>query len=518
MNFILRMLKGNYRQKTLILVTAVSALCVFATAFVFYVGDLKRRHRDTERDLVAASALLANIMRLPLYSGNKAELLNMAHQAIVAFDLSKVIVTDFNGKIVVEEPASSSRRGRSASTPISSNNSLRPELSIGGLPEYASLTNSIGSVTVYSEGRKRFQESLITLGSMLFAGLLIWAISSYIGYLLARRTTLMFDKLVDGIGKIESGETKFIDTSGLDEGAGRIAQKLNIMRHSLQSREEENISLHKSLAEEMESRAERAEHIMHAKLLQANNMISLGLLVSSIVHTINNANFAMKLQIESTARIITDAFPVLKMVADEEGGLYLGGMSFEEAKLSLVDSMEGTMEQSSRINDVVNGLRDYVTGRQSEAKKDVMVETIVQRSMAPLKSQIKRNGCTTIEKLDCRLPIHVNQLHIESVIANLLQNALRAVKNTKKGMITIASYKSIDEITISVSDNGTGIAKEDIPLLCDPFFSRHQNDGGNGLGLFISKRIMDDHHGRMEFISELGVGTTVLLHFPSGSE
>jgi polar amino acid transport system substrate-binding protein len=84
------------------------------------------------------------------------------------------------------------------------------------------------------------------------------------------------------------------------------------------------------------------------------------------------------------------------------------------------------------------------------------------------------------------------------------------------GIVTIASRKLHNEITISVTDNGAGIAEEDLPHLCDPFFSRYLNHGGTGLGLFISKGILDDHNGTMEFVSELGTGTTVLLRFPYG--
>lgn len=115
-----------------------------------------------------------------------------------------------------------------------------------------------------------------------------------------------------------------------------------------------------------------------------------------------------------------------------------------------------------------------------------------------------------------KLAIYCNQFQIESVIINLLQNAMRAVagKPEAERRICLVACEVGGMAVIQVKDNGMGISEEDLPYLCDPFFSRHIDQGGTGLGLFIAKGILDDHNATIEFISTVGEGTQVCLRFP----
>lgn len=508
----------TYQSKVLFLVTTISGISVLASVCVFYVGDLYHRDSDTKRDVNVSAGLLADLIKLPLYAGDLVMVKNLAQQTIYAFGLSKVVISSPDGREVLIEPHEGVNKGGfHQSVPVTLNDSLSPETAIfGQTNNIQSPVKTIGVVTVYSIGKERYETSMKTVSFMIGAGLFLWGLVSYFGHLLTRKTSIMFDRLVHGISKIEAGEARFVDVDQLEDGANRIAEKINDMSRSLYAREEENIELHKKIAEQMEGRAQRAEQIMHSKLLQANKMSSLGLLVSSIAHEINNPNAMIRLQLESASSIVKDGLPILEKLAEEEGEFYLGGLPFFTSKNTLIENLSGIHEQSIRINDVVQGLRDYVSGKQG-GKQDVSVELIVTRSLNLLQSQIKRGKCIIEQYLEDGVIIYANQFNIESVIINLLQNAFRAVKSMDSdGVVAISSHRGDSEITISVTDNGTGISEEDLPLLCDPFFSRHLEEGGTGLGLFISKGILDDHNGNIEFLSEIGVGTTVLLRFPYG--
>lgn len=507
--------KDSYQRKTLLLVVAISAICAISSVVVFSVGDFYHRKDDTARDASAAAALLSDIMRLPFYAGDIERMQEMASQTITAFGVNKVVVSDNAGRVVLDFPADRPRAGAIGTSSIALNTELDPLASITG--EASNSQGKIGTVTVYSTGDRRTAESLVTLVAMSIAGILLWISTSYIGYKLARKTTIMFDKLINGIASVERGEARLIETSELDdEGVKRIADKINDMGNSLYAREEENVQLHKQIAEQMEGRAQRAESLMQAKLFQANKMSTLGLLVSSIAHEINNPNSTIQLQAETCERLFRSGTPILERIAREEGGFSLAGLPFDEAKVVLQESLEGIIDQSRRINGVVKGLREYVIGdNKGNSKRDVPVTDIINRCLSLLQSQIKRGNCIVTQHSTENLAIYCNQFQIESVIVNLLQNAFRAVKDIEVDChVDITARDNGSEVLIVVSDNGAGIPEEDLPHLCDPFFSRHLDSGGTGLGLFISKGILDDHSATIEFKSQIGEGTQVALRFP----
>lgn len=105
---------------------------------------------------------------------------------------------------------------------------------------------------------------------------------------------------------------------------------------------------------------------------------------------------------------------------------------------------------------------------------------------------------------------------IERVLENLIENALHHTPN--KGAVTVAIQSNPGSVHISVSDTGCGINKEDIPRIFDRFFqagNSHRGSGHSGLGLTISKRILELHNCEITVHSEPGVGTRFLFELPT---
>jgi len=71
---------------------------------------------------------------------------------------------------------------------------------------------------------------------------------------------------------------------------------------------------------------------------------------------------------------------------------------------------------------------------------------------------------------------------------------------------------------LTIRDEGCGIPREHLSRLTDPFFTTKRDSGGTGLGLSVSAGIIKEHGGRIEFRSEIGVGTTVTVFFPTALE
>lgn len=101
---------------------------------------------------------------------------------------------------------------------------------------------------------------------------------------------------------------------------------------------------------------------------------------------------------------------------------------------------------------------------------------------------------------------------IEQVIINLIQNALEAMKDTKNPALNIvASRNDLQQISISVTDNGTGISEDILERIFLPFYSTKKNN--SGIGLSLSRQIMMLHHGRLEVSSVANAGATFTLVF-----
>ena len=116
-----------------------------------------------------------------------------------------------------------------------------------------------------------------------------------------------------------------------------------------------------------------------------------------------------------------------------------------------------------------------------------------------------------------QLPMWFDPKQMQKVVSNLVSNA---IKHTPQGgMVTIAAQTDDTKAVITVSDNGSGIAKEDLPHLFSRFYQARNietvADIGTGIGLNLTKGIVDMHHGTIEVTSEQGQGTKFSVTLPT---
>ena len=114
-------------------------------------------------------------------------------------------------------------------------------------------------------------------------------------------------------------------------------------------------------------------------------------------------------------------------------------------------------------------------------------------------------------------PVWLAPEKIERVLQNLLENALRHTKSG--GTIHLKAFTQETLVVVQVRDNGAGISPDDLPHIFDRFYrgekSRMRNGGaGAGLGLTITKGIVEAHKGRIWIESTLGKGTTISFSLP----
>jgi histidine kinase len=239
----------------------------------------------------------------------------------------------------------------------------------------------------------------------------------------------------------------------------------------------------------------------YSQLLQASKMTTLGEMSAGIAHELNQPLNAINMGSEYLKMMIENR----KKIPEE----------------NLVEVSDRITEQVDRASEIINRLREF--GRKSDfAKEKVNLNKSVRVAYGIINQQIRLQNIDLILDLEKNLPpIMARNTRIEQIIFNLLTNAMDAVTQPQKAQtqkakpaITIRSFLENDRVALTVSDNGTGIAKAALDKVFEPFFTTKEVGSGMGLGLSISYGIVKDYNGEIDIQSEDGKGTTVRLNFP----
>jgi two-component system NtrC family sensor kinase len=225
---------------------------------------------------------------------------------------------------------------------------------------------------------------------------------------------------------------------------------------------------------------------MEATLAQQGKMASLGVLSSGVAHEINN--------------------PL---------GVILGYASYIEGKLSPEDPnfkyINEIKRESKRCKKIVQDLLSYArTPKPDLAETDInaLLEQIVDFAA----NHTDMHHVTVVKEFAPDLPrIMVDGDQMRQVAINLILNAGAAM--VQGGRLVVSTARD-DEgyICLKFSDDGAGIAPENLEKIFEPFFTTKEK--GTGLGLVITRQIIEMHHGKIAIESEVGKGTTVIVRLP----
>jgi len=252
------------------------------------------------------------------------------------------------------------------------------------------------------------------------------------------------------------------------------------------------------------------------KLIQADKMASLGILVAGVAHEINNPNGLILLNMPIIREVYQDAEEILETRYHEQGDFTLGGLPYSRMRNEVPHLLEEMQEGANRIKRIVEELKDFARQDTAAASDPVDFNGIVQAAVRLVDSSIRAATNRFEASYAPDLPmIPGNAQRIEQVVVNLLLNACQALPDTER-RIALATFHDpgAGTVVLRLSDQGTGINPEHIPHLTDPFFTTKRETGGTGLGLSVSASIVKEHDGTLEFESAPGTGTTVTLTLP----
>ncbi len=248
---------------------------------------------------------------------------------------------------------------------------------------------------------------------------------------------------------------------------------------------------HDHLEERVQERAVELEHT-HAQLRHAEKLSAIGRLASSLAHEFNNPICGVRNCIEELRHDLP--------VASEEA---------EIADLALAEC--------NRMAALVNSLRQF-TRPSLNRVEPVLVPPLREAMLRLSRKQFDGAGIRVVAEYAPDLPpVSAAEDQLKQVFLNLLQNA-RDAMDGGGGTVILRARQTGSEVFVEITDQGTGIAAEDLAKIFEPFFSTKDAVKGTGLGLSVSHGIVERLGGRIEVESTLGRGSTFTVCLPVTEE
>lgn len=321
-------------------------------------------------------------------------------------------------------------------------------------------------------------------------GLLLISISSFILYFILRKVVMKpVSTLSHAMEKVAEGNLhqKIAITS--EDEIGLLADTFNVMTEDLKIAKEKMNNWTQTLEEEIAKKTEELKQSQD-KLIQAEKLASLGRLTSDVAHEIRNplsavGGFARRLD---------------KIVAGEKEKEYAGIVVAEVDRLEKI------------LRDVLTFSRDAKFHLERHK-----LENIISNTLKIYQDLCEEQSINLMVNTGDNLPdVLIDREQVRQALGNLITNAMDSMPGG--GTLTVkAGMQELHEVSfvfLSVSDTGTGIPGEKLPLIFEPFFSTKETGHGTGLGLSITRKIMEEHGGFIKAESSMGKGSTFSLYFP----
>jgi signal transduction histidine kinase len=274
---------------------------------------------------------------------------------------------------------------------------------------------------------------------------------------------------------------KPFDAVQMREVIGRNVERTRVQRQS------------EATSHELQELNER----LRGELAQKERLASLGQASAEFVHDLSNP-----------LTIVWGYVQILAKKLEQSGDGNNGQRSASSSRELQI------IEQNVRLcRELLTMWQSY--GKVGAAKtKPVSMSSIVQDVGKSVSGMASQNGV----QLDCHIAdqeciVLGDATQLTRAVQNVIVNAIQAATDKRGKVIVNCREKELDA-EIQVRDTGYGIAEDELGKIFDPYFTTKQGKNGTGLGLYITKKVIDDHRGSIDVNSTLGEGTTFALRLP----
>ncbi|MBI2932452.1 MAG: hypothetical protein HYY16_12440 [Planctomycetes bacterium] len=242
--------------------------------------------------------------------------------------------------------------------------------------------------------------------------------------------------------------------------------------------------------EELNRTAEQSRQA-YEQLIRQEKMVVLGEVAAGVAHEINNPLHGVQSALAMFKRDLRNPDQPAELIPMMEEGL---------DRIALI---------TRRL--LLHSRRETMPMRQTH------VNEVLDESIKFIEYRTRQQGTALTQKLDSSIPsIAADPKSLSEAFINLLVNALDAIEKGKAIHVeTRRCATSPSKVEVCISDTGCGISPENLDLIFHPFFTTKPVGKGSGLGLSISKKIVEDHRGSIRVTSQVGVGSCFIMTFPA---
>ena len=298
-----------------------------------------------------------------------------------------------------------------------------------------------------------------------------------------------------GTERLAAGDLGYqIDVRSKDE-IGELAHSFNAMSNQLKAEHTENEAWTRTLEQRVEQKTRELKRA-HEHALHTEKMASIGKMAAVLAHEINNP----------LSGILTYAKLLRKWVDSGDGG--------KNRLKDIDDSLDLIASESRRCGDLVKNLLTFSRTTPINLQS-TNLNQVIDRSLRLVQHQFDLAGVHVELELDSDLPPTVcDGAQIEQVLLALMMNALDAMPQGGNLWVTTKLDREESVVRVIVRDDGCGIPAEILLHMFEPFLTTKETGRGVGLGLAISRSILERHNGNIEVQSEVGRGTTFTVTLP----
>lgn len=226
---------------------------------------------------------------------------------------------------------------------------------------------------------------------------------------------------------------------------------------------------------EREESAARLQEIQ-AELARLGRLNEMGEMASTLAHELNQPLSAIANYVHGCARLLQNAG--------------------SDRDIQVRDALLEAGEQSIRAGQIIRHLREFVTKGETEKRTESLRQLVEEAGALALVGSRERGVRTVFDFTSDNDQVFVDRIQIQQVLTNLMRNAIEAMKQTEKKEIRVSVCSDkMGLLTVTVEDSGPGIAPEVAQDIFKPFTTTKA--GGMGIGLSISRRIVEAHGGEM---------------------